>query len=603
MFKFLRSQAKVFYWVIAATFILFLFLGGMTGRGCQAPGTRQAEPGVVGYVNGQRITSQQYQFALSQQMGMMRQQAQGRELTSNQVAMAAQQAWDALVQNAIFEQEIEDRGIKATDQEVLDTFQNNPPPELLAQYRTEEGSLDLDRYYADLQNPEVDWSQAENYVRSLIPWRKLTEQIGSAAVVSDEEVREEYVRQTGRAVAEFMGVLYADLEGDFEPTNQEVSDWYDAHLEDYELGARATAHVVRFPKNPSEEDEEEVRTFMLEIREEIVSGAKTFEQAAAQYSEDQSNALKGGELGPFDRNRMVAPFTEAAFNLPVGELSEPVRTDFGYHLIEVLEQQIDAETGEVYEVNARHILLRVNPGPRTLDLIQQKAEDFRDRVDGDSFVMTAEAEAAELLTPPEFQEGRDIPSLPQSLQGSNFVFAAQAGDVSNIFENRDALYIVLAGEVVPAGTAPLPTVAAQVTLAVKKEKQKEAARALLGPAVGEAQMGRTLAEAASGHGLLHAVTDTFTINGNIPEVGYGTEFNKAAITGTVGTLVPEVETLRGLYALTPLWISEFDEAQYTARREGIRQALSSQAQNEVLQEWYEAKLAQSKVEDYRYTWR
>ena len=41
MFKFLRSQAKVFYWVIAGTFILFLFLGGMTGRGCQAPGTKK----------------------------------------------------------------------------------------------------------------------------------------------------------------------------------------------------------------------------------------------------------------------------------------------------------------------------------------------------------------------------------------------------------------------------------------------------------------------------------------------------------------------------------------------------------------------------------
>ena len=98
-----------------------------------------------------------------------------------------------------------------------------------------------------------------------------------------------------------------------------------------------------------------------------------FEQAAAQYSEDQSNALKGGELGRFDRNRMVAPFTEVAFSLPVGEISEPVRTDFGYHLIEVLDQQADAESGEVYEVEARHILLRVNPGPATLDLIQQMA--------------------------------------------------------------------------------------------------------------------------------------------------------------------------------------------------------------------------------------
>jgi len=168
MFKFLRSQAKVFYWVIAATFILFLFLGGMTGRGCRAPGTRQAEPGVVGYVNGQRIAAQQYDYAVRQQLNQMNQQAQGRELNANQVALAREQAWDALVQNTIFQQEIEARGLKATDDEVLAVFENSPPPELLAQYRTETGQIDMARYYSDLQNPDVDWSQAESYVRSLM---------------------------------------------------------------------------------------------------------------------------------------------------------------------------------------------------------------------------------------------------------------------------------------------------------------------------------------------------------------------------------------------------------------------------------------------------
>ncbi len=60
---------------------------------------------------------------------------------------------------------------------------------------------------------------------------------------------------------------------------------------------------------------------------------------------------------------MVAPFTEAAFSLPVGEVSQPVRTRFGYHLIEVLSQDKDKDTGEVYQVHARHILLKVTPGP------------------------------------------------------------------------------------------------------------------------------------------------------------------------------------------------------------------------------------------------
>ena len=132
MFKFLRSQAKVFYWVIAATFILFLILGGLTGRGCQAPGTRNLEAGVVGSVNGTKISAQQYDYAVRQQIAMMRQQSPDRDLNANQYAMARERAWDALVQNALVEQAIKDRKIKVDDAEVLDAFRNNPPAELLA---------------------------------------------------------------------------------------------------------------------------------------------------------------------------------------------------------------------------------------------------------------------------------------------------------------------------------------------------------------------------------------------------------------------------------------------------------------------------------------
>ncbi len=90
MFKFLRSQAKLFYWVIAGTFILFLFLGGMTGRGCQAPGSASIEPGVVGSVNGDKIMSQQFDYAVRQQLALMRQQTNNQDLNANQYATASQ---------------------------------------------------------------------------------------------------------------------------------------------------------------------------------------------------------------------------------------------------------------------------------------------------------------------------------------------------------------------------------------------------------------------------------------------------------------------------------------------------------------------------------
>jgi parvulin-like peptidyl-prolyl isomerase len=77
-----------------------------------------------------------------------------------------------------------------------------------------------------------------------------------------------------------------------------------------------------------------------ELRERILAG-EDFAALAQAYSDDTGSAANGGDLGWFGRGRMVAPFEEAAFSLPVGEVSEPIKTDFGYHLIEVTEK--DAE--------------------------------------------------------------------------------------------------------------------------------------------------------------------------------------------------------------------------------------------------------------------
>ena len=109
MFQFMRSRAKVFYWVIAASFLLFLALGGLTGRGCTAPGGKRADAGIVGTVNGTQITAQQYDDAYRQQVAMMKQQAPDRDLNSNQMAAAQEGAWDFSVQTALIDQAIAKR--------------------------------------------------------------------------------------------------------------------------------------------------------------------------------------------------------------------------------------------------------------------------------------------------------------------------------------------------------------------------------------------------------------------------------------------------------------------------------------------------------------
>lgn len=118
----------------------------------------------------------------------------------------------------------------------------------------------------------------------------------------------------------------------------------EAKLTDEELAGldeqvRASHILVGVPQpNPNEEDFTKAKEKILTIKAEIEAGTKTFEAAAAEYSDCPSKA-KGGDLGFFPRQgAMVEPFAEAAYALKVGEMSEPVRTQFGYHLIKPTER-------------------------------------------------------------------------------------------------------------------------------------------------------------------------------------------------------------------------------------------------------------------------
>lgn len=89
---------------------------------------------------------------------------------------------------------------------------------------------------------------------------------------------------------------------------------------------------------PGPRTREETLAEISELRTRIVEGEEDFGEIAQEYSDDPGSGAQGGDLGWFGRNAMVAPFEEAAFSLPVGEVSEPISTTFGYHLIEVLEK-------------------------------------------------------------------------------------------------------------------------------------------------------------------------------------------------------------------------------------------------------------------------
>ncbi len=106
-------------------------------------------------------------------------------------------------------------------------------------------------------------------------------------------------------------------------------------------GARLRARhiLLSIPSGATPEQVDSVRAFARSLRERIVAG-ESFESIAREYSQDPGSAASGGDLGTFGRGEMVRPFEEAAFALEPGEVSEPVETPFGFHLIRVDERVI-----------------------------------------------------------------------------------------------------------------------------------------------------------------------------------------------------------------------------------------------------------------------
>jgi peptidyl-prolyl cis-trans isomerase C len=136
------------------------------------------------------------------------------------------------------------------------------------------------------------------------------------------------------------GLLYQQTLEASKPTESASKAWFDAHKADYEE-AKARHILIRFkgsgvPLKPNQQDlgEEEALAKAKAIRERIVKG-EDFAAVAKAESDDAGSGAQGGDLGSFGHGRMVPVFEESAFTLPIGEVSQPVKSQFGWHLIQV----------------------------------------------------------------------------------------------------------------------------------------------------------------------------------------------------------------------------------------------------------------------------
>jgi peptidyl-prolyl cis-trans isomerase C len=187
--------------------------------------------------------------------------------------------------------------------------------------------------------------------------------------------------------------LYQELSTDPKIDEATERKYYDEHKGDFEQ-ARARHILIRMKGSPvpvaagkPDLTEEEALAKTKELRAKLVAGAD-FAALAKTESDDAGSGATGGDLGTFGRGRMVPEFDQIAFTLPVGQISEPVKTRFGYHLIKV--EQRDAKTFDELkpEIEKR---LRPDMAKKSMDDLRKSAQVT---IDENYFAVPAAAPAA-----------------------------------------------------------------------------------------------------------------------------------------------------------------------------------------------------------------
>lgn len=529
----MRGFAKWIWIFIFAAFVGGFLLGdvsGLLGRGPLTPTT------VVAKVNGDEILYLTWQN-LSQQLASNRERSSQRSLNFDERQAIEDQAFDQLVQETLLRQEYEKRGIRVTDDEIRDAALNSPPPEVFTNptFQTE-GRFDPVKYQRFLSSPlarqQGVGQQLVEYYRQQLPQQKLFSQLVTDAWVSDERLFRMYRDEHDSATVQYVALRPTPAQVEAAAVSDaEARAFYDKYADRFERPGRAVVSVISLSRVPTAADSAAVLARVRALREEIASGRTSFEDVAKRESEDTVSAPQGGDLGRGPKGRFVSEFEAAAFALRAGQVSEPVRTSFGLHLIKATERKGDT-------LALRHILLAVRQSDSSATRTDRRADEMSAIAAGATEPARLDSAAKVLgllVTQLPVQEGQTATYLGRQVGGlSGFAFSGTSvGEISDLIDDEQGYYLVRIDSLQSGGKQPFEGVKAEILQVLKARK---AVHGLV--AQGEAILAdaRTsgLAAAATKAGLSPEPAGPFTRLGFVPGLGYYNEAVGAAFGIPVG---------------------------------------------------------------------
>ena len=601
MLRFLRGathHTKTIWWVLifltVGSFLLgFVFLLG-SGLGT-GPGARKT--GVLGAVNGQRITLDEYQTAINTQRETYKRQY-GADPADRDERMVEVQAWRSLVMEKLLNDEAKRLGIPAHDKEVVLTLESSPPAQLANQpvFQTD-GKFDPAKYQQALRDPKNNWGPFEEMTREQLPVKKLQERLVSSIKLSQPELLEAFHDRYDKATVTIVQVPSAPDSAVASPTEADIERAYQQHKGRFMSEERVQLEVLVAPKQTGEEEQRAAK----ELAQSLVSRARAGEDFATlcrDYSEGP-NADKGGVVDRWFQPSEFGPEMGpkiAAMN--PGDLSDPFPDGTRFVAVKVIEKT-PAAPPAAPALKIAQLIIKVRPNDATVADQYALLKKLRDRA---SRIGLGRA-AAERGLATSRTEWFDLNGSPQALYGipeaGDWGLTAKLNEVSQVFVGTDEMGVVQVAAKRTAGPAPREEINDALRqlarLDARVTKSQPAADAL----AASVAAGRTLEASAQAAGLNATKVDALTRGRPDPRLSGAPGFVGTLFTATPGKVLGPVRGMNGWYFGRLDALAPADTASFATMKGNLTTEILQRRQQSFLIGYLASVRNKAKVVDHR----
>ena len=604
----MRTRMHIFLWAILILFLLSISIGGLVGGvniidqlfGRVDPAT------AIGVVNGQKIPPDEFSRAVSARLEQIRDS--GRGLTDRDFEQARDQVWDDYIRDILIYQTIDDLDIEASDVEVLYHLQNIPPPFLVSDptFQTD-GAFDQGKYDQAINNPVGnEWVQIEQFMKSTyLPNIKLQEMINADVIITEDEVWSSYIKQHVNYTIDGIHVTTNSVQDDVsDPTEDELFDEYTRRIDDFNREEMRTLEVAAWEKKPSVDDSNRVLNDYSAIMDQLNEGSD-FGELANTYTQDPGNQVspdsgRGGNLGWFGSGQMVKPFEDAAFGASTGDIVGPVLSQFGYHIIKVNDRRT---TDDKEELNASHILLKIEMGPNTRDALKRKSTLFSYDASDPTIGFAAAIDSHQVET----KKTANITAGSSALRNFGpfrdavrFAFDSQLDDVSDPLENDRYFIVARLDSILPEGTRSFEEVEGQIKNSLNQDRRLTATKVLAEQLREQFDHGTTFQEIKDNNDNVDLVSgDTKLLIRSFNRLGRSNFLVGALLKARTGDVIGPIKTTRGYGIVKVVDVSAIDSSDFEMKRDVIYKNIRSQNQSENFQNWYQNLRDQAEIVDNR----